>query len=55
MLIFSTVEYCSYKGLTLNTRVFFNLISYIVEYCSYKGLTLETDQPHSFDNPQPNG
>ena len=33
------VEYCSYKGLTLDKSKFSKSISF-VEYCSYKGLML---------------
>ena len=35
-----TIEYCSYKGLTLDFHImFFNKLIQNIEYCSYKGLT----------------
>ena len=39
-MIQDSVEYCSYKGLTLLT-VLINISAPLVEYCSYKGLTLK--------------
>ncbi len=44
------VEYCSYKGLTLNNNLFNKLINLFVEYCSYKGLTLKS-LPLFLDSP----